>query len=70
MKRVVLLGLALLGLVGVGVARGQGAFPPVRIALLQQWVLNQHRDALPSLRTAMDTGVVDRLVFAWQRGRS
>lgn len=69
-------------LLGVGVAsvmgaRAQVAAPTVRIALVAQWVVNQHRAGgfpgsrsplAPGFRTALDGGVVDRLVFQWQRG--
>src|SRR5262249_19248856 len=42
----------------------------VRLALLPQWVFLQHRGgaANPALREAIEGGVVDRTVFAWQRG--
>lgn len=49
----------------------------VRLALVQQWSVSQHRGGagwtaggalLPEFRTALDTGVVDRPVFWWQRG--
>jgi hypothetical protein len=39
----------------------------VRVALLPQWVIQQHR-SLPALAEAIESGVVDRTVFAWQRG--
>src|SRR5262249_20411042 len=42
------------------------------LALLSQWVVQQHRGlggALsPVLRSAIEGGVVDRTVFSWQRG--
>ncbi len=43
--------------------------PPrvVRVALLPQWVIQQHA-ARPLLAEAIAGGVVDRTVFAWQRG--
>lgn len=57
---------------GAGLTRAQGATATVRIALLPQWVVNQHRAGQgflrPGLRSAVDDGVVDRVVFAWQRG--
>jgi hypothetical protein len=46
----------------------------LRAALLPQWVVNQYRQpgrdaaAATELRAALDGGVVDRTVFAWQRG--
>jgi hypothetical protein len=52
----------------------QSGPPTVRLALLSQWSVNQHRTEGASapvraeLRTALDGGVVDRMVFWWQRG--
>jgi hypothetical protein len=43
----------------------------VRLALLPQWAIQQHRAGRglnPALRDAVDKGVVDRTVFSWQRG--
>jgi len=49
----------------------------VRVALVSQWVLTQHRVGwapgserrlAPEFRPALDGGVVERVVFAWQRG--
>ena len=71
-RRAVVLGFA--GVV-IAIATPGGAQSPVgtvRVALLPQWVVQQHRatDGTPSaeLRQAVDGGVVDRTVFAWQRG--
>jgi hypothetical protein len=50
-------------------AGAQPAAPPLRIALLSQWVVNQYAAEAPELATALDAGVVDGTVFAWQRGR-
>jgi hypothetical protein len=67
-------GLTVALVVGVTVpARPQAASPGViRLALLPQWAIQQHRapgGALnPALREAIDGGVVDRTVFSWQRG--
>ncbi len=67
--------LGILAAVGVGVTLP--AWPQttsvVRVALLPQWAIQQHRGGAgrgPSaaLRAALDGGVVDRTVFAWQRG--
>jgi hypothetical protein len=65
----------------VAVAAGVGAAPPawpqappavLRLALLPQWAIQQHRGVSgvlsPVLREAVEGGVVDRTVFAWQRG--
>ena len=47
---------------------GQPATATVlRVALLPQWTIHQHRGG-PALRAAVEGGVVDRTVFAWQRG--
>jgi hypothetical protein len=40
----------------------------LRIASVTQWVVNQHRAAPAELRAALDGGVVERVVFWWQRG--
>jgi hypothetical protein len=49
-------------------AWGQPATATVlRVALLPQWAIQQHRGS-PALRAAIEGGVVDRTVFAWQRG--
>jgi hypothetical protein len=65
--------IALVGLVLAlaEVAPGVHAQPaalPLRIALLPQWTVNQHGGASPLLLQAVERGVVDRPVFAWQRG--
>jgi hypothetical protein len=69
-----------LGVVGILAAIGGGvpliawaqATSVVRVALLPQWTIQQHRGAgggaNGALRAALDGGVVDRTVFAWQRG--
>jgi hypothetical protein len=53
-------------------ARPQASPGVIRLALLSQWVIQQHRatggSLNPALREAVDNGVVDRTVFAWQRG--
>jgi hypothetical protein len=62
--------------VGVGTGRSVWAQAPpsgvLRLALLPQWTVQQHRVARgqpnASLRAAVESGVVDRTVFAWQRG--
>jgi hypothetical protein len=62
--------LGFLTVVGGGLALaawGQPSAPVLRIALLPQWTIQQHKVG-PALRTAIDGGVVDRTVFAWQRG--
>jgi anthranilate phosphoribosyltransferase len=48
-------------------SHAQAPAPVVRVALLPQWVIQQHR-SLPALAEAIEGGVVDRTVFAWQRG--
>jgi hypothetical protein len=49
-------------------AWGQPATATVlRVALLPQWAIQQHRGS-PALRAALEGGVVDRTVFSWQRG--
>ena len=68
-RRVAALGffVAALGLVVAGLSHGQTPSPVLRIALLPQWVIQQHR-SLSALSEAIEGGVVDRTVFAWQRG--
>jgi hypothetical protein len=69
-RRLAVLGLLLVTVLGWGAAVpsfGQAPPPVVRIALLPQWVIQQHR-SLPALAEAIEGGVVDRTVFAWQRG--
>jgi hypothetical protein len=71
-------GLAVAGLaaaIGVGVGESPAPAQPspsvVRLALLQQWMIHQHRAGRglnPALRDAVEKGVVDRTVFSWQRG--
>jgi hypothetical protein len=72
-RRLAIVGLA--GALGVGlglaVAWAQVSPSVVRLAFVPQWVIQQHRarGALnPALREAVEGGVVDRTVFAWQRG--
>ena len=70
--------LAIVGLVvvvGVGgglpASRAQAPSGVLRLAFLPQWAILQHRAAealSPALRKAVESGVVDRTVFAWQRG--
>ncbi len=74
------LGPLLLTLTMCGAPVTVGAQPgtaTVRIALLSQWVVNQHRTGsglggegrlAPEFQAALDGGVVDRVVFSWQRG--
>jgi hypothetical protein len=71
-------GVTVLALVAAGVGIVTPGWPQesvarLRIALLPQWTIQQHRGvggALgPDLREALEAGVVDRTVFAWQRGR-
>jgi hypothetical protein len=51
---------------------GQPAAQTVRLALLSQWVIEQHRARdgtfVPAFQSALDAGVVDRLVFRWHHG--
>jgi hypothetical protein len=56
---------------------GQPRTGSVRLALLSQWVVNQHRagggpsgsgEMRPEFRIALDRGVVDRVVFAAEHG--
>jgi hypothetical protein len=55
------------------VAAAQPAPATLRLALVSQWVVEQHRGSggAPGadLISALDGGVTDRPVFAWQRGR-
>ena len=71
--------LAIVGLVvvvGVGgglpASRAQAPSGVLRLAFLPQWAILQHRGAggsvSPGLGTAVESGVVDRTVFVWQRG--
>jgi hypothetical protein len=62
-----------LGLIAVAVGSAapgwaQPAAPVLRIALLPQWTIQQHGVQSAALRQAVEGGVVDRTVFAWQRG--
>ena len=69
-RRLAVLGLLLVAAFGMGAAvssRAEAPAPVVRVALLPQWVIQQHR-SLPALAEAIEGGVVDRTVFAWQRG--
>jgi hypothetical protein len=69
-RRAAVSGLVLATALGMAVAfPGHAQAPPrvVRVALLPQWVVQQHR-SLPTLSEALEGGVVDRTVFAWQRG--
>jgi hypothetical protein len=62
--------LALTVAAGVETERSGWAQAPsgvLRLALLPQWTVQQHRGQ-PALREAVERGVVDRTVFAWQRG--
>jgi hypothetical protein len=72
-RRVVMAGLGLTLLITVWQPAGAQSSPAVlRLALLPQWVVQQHRgfagSLSPDLRGAIDGGVVDRTVFSWQRG--
>ena len=49
-------------------AQAQATPGVLRLALLPQWVVQQHRGAGSQLLEAVEGGVVDRTVFAWQRG--
>lgn len=74
-RRVLVLTLAILATAAtVGAQPGTAI---VRVALVSQWVVNQHRvgwgldgerGLAPEFRPALDGGVVDRVVFSWQRG--
>jgi hypothetical protein len=71
------LGLLLLLTLGTAAVVAQPAASTIRLAFLRQWVVNQHRVPLfgfqrhlaPEFGSALESGVVDRTVFAWQRGR-
>lgn len=76
LKLCFVLSLMLLGASPAPVA-AQPASATVRVALVPQWVVNQHRPAwwggsrgslAPEFWTALESGVVDRVVFSWQRG--
>ncbi len=76
MKRAIASVLLTLG-AGVGLAQAQPAPVTLRIALVPQWNVNQHRVPVfgfhrrlaPQFRAALDGGVVDHVVFFWQKGR-
>jgi hypothetical protein len=53
----------------IGAVAAQPAVPPLRLALLSQWVVIHHSPASPEFAAALDAGVVDGPVFAWQGGR-
>jgi hypothetical protein len=64
-------------LLGALTTLAQPRSTPLRLALLPQWVVNQHRPGLgppgagpprPELGLALDRGVVDRVVFGGERG--
>ncbi|MGH2651031.1 MAG: hypothetical protein ACRDHK_07470 [Actinomycetota bacterium] len=68
--------VALLG-VDAATASAQPVTGSVRTALVPQWVVSQHRgpggpgslrSMTPEFQAALDRGVVDRVVFRWQRG--
>ncbi len=66
-------GVMALGLIAVAIGAAtpgsaQGPSGVLRIALLPQWTIQQHGPLNPVLRQAVEGGVVDRTVFAWQRG--
>jgi hypothetical protein len=61
-------GLLALVLAAAGALEAQPAPLPVRIALVSQWTVRQHGGATPPLLEAVERGVVDRMVFAWQKG--
>jgi hypothetical protein len=65
--------VAALVLGGVAPVAAQPAPVTLRLALVSQWVVQQHRGpggALGAdLLTALESGVVDRPVFSWQKGR-
>ena len=70
-----LIGLGLVLAAGVATVAAQPAPLTIRLALVSQFVVNQHRAGtsrerglVPEFRTALDRGVVDRVVFVWQRG--
>jgi hypothetical protein len=65
--------LSLVGLIGLallvtGPGHAQGPSGTLRVALLPQWTIQQHGGDGPELQRALQQGVVDRTVFAWQRG--
>jgi len=63
--------LPILAGAGAALAQPAPAVTTLRVALLPQWVIQQHRGGAwlaSSLAEALDDGVVDRTVFAWQRG--
>jgi len=73
----VVLGVLAGGAAALSVAGAQPQAAVVRLALVSQWTIDQHRAAMwagsapggsPELRAALEGGVVDRLVFSWQRG--
>ena len=69
-RRVAVCGLflaAALGITGAFPGHAQTPARVVRVALLPQWMIQQHR-SLPALSEAIEGGVVDRTVYAWQRG--
>jgi hypothetical protein len=69
-RRVAISGLVLaaaLGMAGAFPGHAQTPVRVVRVALLPQWIIQQHR-SLPALFEAIEGGVVDRTVYAWQRG--
>ncbi len=67
----------LLLVAATALSEAQPAAFTVRIALVPQWSVNQHRVPLfgfnrrlsAEYRTALDAGLVNHVVFAWQRGR-
>jgi hypothetical protein len=67
-------GLLVVGLpvLAAGPARAETGGLTLRVASLPETVLEQYRTfrgvARPELRAALDGGVVDRVVFGWQRG--
>jgi hypothetical protein len=72
---IVLLSVLVLLAVGPLSLGAQTAPLTLRLALLPQWSVNQHRSSwsvqssvTPELRRALEGGVVDRPVFWWQRG--
>jgi hypothetical protein len=72
MKRLGVCSLAALGLLVV-TAGSRAEAATMKIALLSQWSVNQHRSdwngtPIPAFRSALESGVVDGPVFSWQRG--
>jgi hypothetical protein len=72
-RRTVILGVAAVAARGLArPARAQAPPATLRLALLPQWVIQQHRSAggafSPALRDALEGGVVDRTVYSWQHG--